>query len=221
MVGENTTLMVQVAGETKFAPHDPPVAALANGPVKARALKKNVPLPVAVTVTGCDALVVPSVVEPNVSEVGETLTVRAAEPVPVPESATGEPVTGTLAVMVAVPLAAPVAVGVNTTLMVQVVAAARVATQVPPAAPAGLENGAVTTTAMVVAPAVPVLLSVSVLAALVVPTLMEPKANGPPVTLRVAVAVPVPNSTAPGSKVVSPAASGLLLPKKSVAGTRP
>ena len=51
---------------------------------------------------------------------------------PVPVSDTGDPVTITLAVMVAVPFADPSTVGENTTLMVQVDAAAKVAPQVPP-----------------------------------------------------------------------------------------
>jgi hypothetical protein len=78
-----------------------------------------------------------------------------------PESATGEPDTGTLAVKVAEPVAAPVAVGANATLTVQSVAAARVAPQFP--APAGnvpvltRTNGAVMATLMVVKVAVPVL----------------------------------------------------------------
>ena len=94
VVGENTTLMVQVAGATNVAPQVPPAAALANGAVKARVPKVNVPVPVAVTVTGCDGLVVPSAVEPNVSEVGATLTANVAA-TPVPLIATGAPVTVT------------------------------------------------------------------------------------------------------------------------------
>ena len=53
---------------------------------------------------------------------------------PVPLSATGEPVTGTLPVMVTVPFARPGgAVGENVTRMVQLAFAAKVAPQVPPA----------------------------------------------------------------------------------------
>jgi hypothetical protein len=60
---------------------------------------------------------------------------------PVPERRTGEPVTPTLALMVTEPVAAPTAVGENTTVMVQVPGAS-VPVQVPPA----LANGAVTAT---------------------------------------------------------------------------
>ena len=66
-----------------------------------------------------------------VHEVGVSVAARTSA-TPVPLSATGEPVTATLAKMLSVPDTAPVAVGVNTTLMVQVAPAARVAVQVPP-----------------------------------------------------------------------------------------
>src|SRR5271169_4143449 len=103
---------------------------------------------------------------------------------PVPLSATGEPVISTLAVTVTVPVAAPVTVGENTTVMVQVpVVVVRVAPQVPPA----LENGAVTTTVMPVRLAVPVLCRVRVCAALVVPIATFPNASGPPVMLPIGV----------------------------------
>ena len=63
--------------------------------------------------------------------------------------------------------------------------------------------------------------SVSVCAVLVVPVGTLPNANGPPVTLAIAVAAPEPwNSTAPGSKCVGDPGAGLVLPKKSVLGTR-
>jgi len=94
------------------------------------------------------------------------------------------------------------------------------AVQPPPAAPAGREKTALEKASAIPVPeAVPVLCSVSVSAALVVPSVTVPNANGPPVTLRTAVAAPVPlNSTAPGSKKEVSPVSGLGLPKKSVAG---
>ena len=120
--------------------------------------------------------------------------------IPVPVRPTGEPVTPTLAVMVAVPVEAPTAVGEKTTLMVQVAPPpASVAAQVPPAAPAGLENGAVTTTVIPVKVAVPVLCRVRVCAVLVVPTTSYRMRAGPPVTLAIAVVPPATNSTAPAS----------------------
>src|ERR1700688_3080424 len=82
---------------------------------------------------------------------------------PVPLSATGEPVTFTLAKMVSVPFTAPVAVGVNTTLMVQVVPGFKVVVQVPPAREkTGDENSSEISNPC----AVPVLCSVRVRAAL-------------------------------------------------------
>jgi hypothetical protein len=54
---------------------------------------------------------------------------------PVPVSVTGEPVIATLEVMVRVELTNPVAVGENTTLMVQLAPAASVAPHVPPPPP--------------------------------------------------------------------------------------
>jgi len=106
---------------------------------------------------------------PKDSELGVTEKVRVAA-APVPLSETGEPPTATLAAKVAVPVAAPTAVGVNTTLTVQLAPAAKVAVQVPPAAPVGLENRAVIVTPIPVAGAPPELISVRGWEALVVPT---------------------------------------------------
>ena len=132
---------------------------------------------------------------------------------PVPVRVTGEPVTATLAVIVAEPVAGVVDVGVNVTVMVQVPATGvRVAVQVPPA----LANGAVTTTVMPVKLAVPVLCRVRVCGALVVPTATPVNVKGPPVTLAMATEVPPPtNSTAPES--TAPFVF-LEVPKKSTAG---
>ena len=80
---------------------------------------------------------------------------------PVPVNATGEPVTGTLAVIAAVPVDAPVAVGENTTLIVQVAPAAKVVPQVPGVV-VDREKGAETATATVVAVTVPEFDSVKV-----------------------------------------------------------
>ena len=101
---------------------------------------------------------------------------------PVPFSVTGEPVTATLAAMVAVPGFAPGgATGEKTTGIVQVAPALRVAPQVPP----DREYGPVNVTAMPVNVAVPVLFRVSVCEALVVPSTTLPKFSGPPVTLAI------------------------------------
>jgi hypothetical protein len=139
--------------------------------------------------------------------------------VPVPLSETGEPVTFTLAKMVTFPLTAPIAVGVKTTVMVQVEPVFKVVPQVPPDCEKTVDEK---TGVMPVPGAVPVLCNVRVCAALVVPVDTLPNASGPPVTLSVATGAVEPNSTAPGSMWTGAASpgSGLKLPKKSVVGTR-
>jgi len=77
----------------------------------------------------------PKLTDPN--DLGFGVRVIAATPVP--ESPTGEPVTGTLALMVTVAFIAPVVLGWNTTLMVQLAPGNRGLVQLPPAAPAGRE----------------------------------------------------------------------------------
>src|SRR5271165_1195507 len=135
--------------------------------------------------------------------------IRSATPVPL--SATGEPVTGTLAKIVNVPVTAPSAVGVNTTLMVQVAPAAKVAVQVLLAAS---EKTADEKTASIpLAAPVPVLCSVRVRAAVGKPMPALPKASGPPVTLSIATGAAEPTSIAPGSKNPVSPGSGLRLPK--------
>jgi len=74
----------------------------------------------------------PLVAFPKLRDVG----VRAAlstGATPVPLSATGEPATVTLDVMVTAPVFEPVVVGENLTVIVQEAFAAKVAPQVPPA----------------------------------------------------------------------------------------
>ena len=122
---------------------------------------------------------------------------------PVPLRPTGEPLTATpVAAMVAVPAGAgPIAVGENTTLIEQLVPAARVVRQL--GAPAGKvpvlvrEKGAVIVTVIPVRVEPPVLCRVSICPTLVVLTAILPNANGPPVTM--AAAAPGWNSTAPAS----------------------
>jgi hypothetical protein len=121
--------------------------------------------------------------------------------------------------MVSVPVTAPVVAGVNTTLMVQVAPTFKVVPQVPPAVARANTDGE-KVSAILLAPAVPVLCRVRVLAALVVPTATLPKFSGPPVTLSIATGAWEPNSTAPGSKCASVPGSGLELPKISSLGTR-
>jgi hypothetical protein len=150
-------------------------------------------LPVLVTVRVRALLVVPTAQLPKANGFGVTVAVRIAA-VPVPVSVTGEPVTGTLAVMVSVPLYDCTAVGANVTLMVQVAPAAKVAPQFPPVRekPAGKAPRV-----MPVRVAPPVLLSVRS-SALVVVTTTLPNASGDGDTVAIAIAGAT-NSTAPTS----------------------
>jgi hypothetical protein len=216
--GANTTLMVQLAPTAKVAPHVPPAVPVgcensAVPPPKVKVPPARAELPEFVTVSVRALLVVPVAQLPKASGLGDTVAVWVTA-APVPLSETGEPATATLAVMVAVPVAAPVAVGVNTTLMVQVVVAAKVAPHVPPAAPVGLENGTLTATEIPVAPAVPVLDSVSCCEALVLPSTVLGNVRDVGATLRIAI-TGAWNSTAPASTALF---AFLELPKKSKLG---
>jgi hypothetical protein len=187
-----------------------PVVTREKGPApKVKVPPARAIVPVLVTVRLRALLVVPVAQLRKASGLGLTLALLA-EAIPVPVRVTGEPVTATFPVIVAVPDAAPVAVGENTTVMVQVAAGVSVALQVPP----DCENGAVTTTVIAVRLAPPVLCSVRVCAALVVPLGTLPNASGPPVTLATAVAGPT-YSTAPASTWLL---AFLALPKKSALG---
>jgi len=135
---------------------------------------------------------------------------------PVPDSATGDPVTGTLAAIDNVAGTETNAVGANTTLIVQLEAEAKVAPQVPPAPPAGREyRGDEKVKPMPVRVAPPVFWSVTVCAALFEPVATFPKASVVGVTFATAgPAVPV-NSTAPTSTELL---AFLSVPKKSSDG---
>lgn len=110
--GLNRTPIVQEAPTARAAVQVPPDRANdpATVPVGATVTAPNVnapparaTLPVLVTVTNLTLLVVPLSQLPKASEVGETVTVRAGT-APVPVRATGEPFTGTLDEIVAVPV---------------------------------------------------------------------------------------------------------------------
>ena len=148
-------------------------------------------LPVLVNVNVCVGHVPPTpenpVVHVRAADVVHEGGVSAAlitGAVPVPLSVTGEPVTGTSAGIVSVPLAAPDDVGVNTTLIVQVAPLFNVAPHVPLAfaLPVGREKPGLENTSVPRFDGMfPVLLSVRVCAGLVAPTAAV-KVNGPPVT---------------------------------------
>src|SRR5580692_9743193 len=89
-------------------------------------LRVSLPLLVRVKIwVGARSAPTPRVALPKLREAGDQTALRTSA-TPVPDNPTGEPVTVTLAVMVSVPATAPVAVGLNTTLMVQVEPAASV-----------------------------------------------------------------------------------------------
>jgi hypothetical protein len=126
MAGWITTPIVQVALAFKLnvavVGQDPIPAAVverANGALKATAMPVTWAVLVLVSVTcGCSVtLVVPTKASPKFSSpVGLTLRSTLT---PVPFSATGEPVTVLLAVIVTDPVTAPAAVGANCTMIVQ------------------------------------------------------------------------------------------------------
>jgi len=91
-VGENCTLIVQVAPDPSVVPQfAPPPPAREKGPVNVAVRPVNAAAVVLLNVRVWNALVVPVACAPKVSDAGVTVT--AAVPVPVPVSATGVPVT--------------------------------------------------------------------------------------------------------------------------------
>jgi hypothetical protein len=175
-------------------------------PAAAVFLKVTVPVPVPKFRIGVATVI----------DSGFGVTDTVAGTTPVPDRATGEPVTGTLAASVNVALTAPVAVGANTTLIVQLEADAKVTPQVPPAAPAGREyRGDEKVKPMPVSVEPPVFCSVTVFAALVEPVATFPKASVVGVTLATAGPAGPVNSTAPTSTALF---VFLGLSKKSLAG---
>lgn len=182
VVGAKTTLIVQFAPTPSVAPHVPGFAiGRENGcgvpPPNVNAPPAKAPDPVFVTVRVKAALVAPTVVFGNASDVGLTLAVKVAA-APVPVNCTGEPVMGALPVRVSDPLSGPEAVGVKTTPMVQFAPAARVVVQVPAAAPAAraymvVEKPRVRPVRL----APPELVRVRFLADVVLPTPTLPKAS--------------------------------------------
>jgi hypothetical protein len=185
--GVNVTLIVQlVFPAAKLAPQllvCPKSAGFA--PENPMLVISNEPLPegaVLVSVTVCGALDIFKLWL-KVRVGARVPVVDAAMPVPVTvvvtAAASPAPLTDTVAVRV------PVAVGLNTTLIVQVVPgpAAKVVPQVPPAVPPGRENSpavvvpvGVKVTVMAASCTVPVLVNVSACGALVVVSVWDGKA---------------------------------------------
>ena len=188
-VGVNVTLMVQLAPATTELPQ---VLVCAKSPlfvpVTTMLVRLSEALPVFESVTVCAVLVVPTVWLVKVSEEAERLTTGAEAAAPVPVRLTDCGLPEALSVMLKVPVRIPEAVGVNVTLMVQLAPAATELPQVSVSAKSPLAEILV-----IVKVAEPVLLSVTVCAALVVPTVWLAKVIEVAERLAVVVgAVPVP-----------------------------
>jgi hypothetical protein len=165
-VGLNVTLILQLAPANRLAPH---VVVRAKSvlftPATTMLVMVKGPLPLLVSVTLLKLLVVPMSRVVKVSEVGDTVT--AEMPVPLRLTVCGLPAA--LSVIVTSPVLGPSAVGVNRTLMVQLEPAARVAPQVV-VREKSLALAPVITMLEMVKTALPMFLTVTELAALVVPT---------------------------------------------------
>jgi hypothetical protein len=167
-VGLNVTLIVQLLPAATLAPHVLPCA-------KSPAFVPVTPMldiasglpPLLLSVTVCAALVLPTDCVPKLKLLAERLTVGGvATPVPVSETVCGLPVASSVIVTAATRL--PAAVGLNVTLIVQLAPPATLAPHVfvsekspafvPVIAMLVIDNGP------------PLLLSVTVCAALVLPT---------------------------------------------------
>jgi hypothetical protein len=140
MLGENVTLIVQLASGFRVAPQ-PPVCAvvwlnwLALAPPRVMLDMPKGAVPVFLTVTVCNALVV-FIAELNVSAAGEKFAIGM---IPVPLNATVRGLPGSAAVIVRVPASGPLTVGANLTLIVQLLPPARLGVQFWPSEKFGLE----------------------------------------------------------------------------------
>ena len=113
-VGEKVTLMTQFAPTPRL---DPQVLICAKLPVTTILEMVNAAVPVLVTVTACDALVVPTGWLGKVRLVSDKLTTGAGRPFPARTIVCG--LSGALSVMATEPYRLPGAVGVKVRLMVQ------------------------------------------------------------------------------------------------------
>jgi hypothetical protein len=163
VVGLKVTLMPQLAPAATEAPH---VLVSAKSPLAVMLVIVNAALPVLVSVTVCAALVVPMVWLAKVSEVGEKLTAGAGTAAPVPVSVAVCGLPAVLSTMLNVPVRVPAAVGLKVTLIVQLAPAATEVPQVSLSAKSPVAEMLVMLKAML-----PVLDSITLCAALVVPTI--------------------------------------------------
>src|SRR5713226_4780622 len=160
-VGVNVTLMVQFAPAVTELPQ---LLVWAKSPLAETLVRFSEALPVLESVTDCAALVVPTGWLAKVSEEAERLTTGAEAAAPVPVRLTDCGLPEALSAMLKLPVRVPDAVGVNVTLMLQLAPAATELPQVFVSTKSPLAAILV-----IVRAALPVLDSVTVCAALVVP----------------------------------------------------
>jgi hypothetical protein len=169
-----------------------PAAAMPKGPEVAIALMVRLAVPLFVSVTVCDALVVPTTWEvAKVTLVGARVAMGAATPVPLKEIVCVLLAAGALSVKVTEPTALPATVGVKTTLTVHMPWGATGEVQVLVSCCA---KGAVATTEATVRFAVPVLVTVTIWAALLVPRATLPKVRLVAESNTAGAPTPVPDS---------------------------
>ena len=116
-------MTVQVALRARLVPQ---LLVCAKSPLALMLEMLAAAVPVFETVTGCEALLLPSTCAEKVSALLDT-PMTGAVPVPVRETVCG--LFAALSVMVSMPLRVPLAVGVKVTLTVQVVLGARLVPQ--------------------------------------------------------------------------------------------
>jgi hypothetical protein len=173
VVGENVTLMMQLVATARV---EEQVFVWAKSPVTAMLAIFSVAVPLLLRVTFFAALVVVSLTEPQMSEVDES---EATGPIPVPDRETEGAVPPALVFTVTLPVRAPRAVGVKVTLMVQEAFVASVLDPVGQLLNWAKSPTLVPLSAMLLmlSGAAPVLVTVIVCAAVVVPTNWLPKAR--------------------------------------------
>jgi hypothetical protein len=176
-------LPLQVLAET--------MKSLALAPVMAAALTVNGAVPELVTVTICVAVVVPTFVAANVSDIGDSVTPGSAAATPVPVSVIIRGLSAALSVRVMVAARALVAVAVKVAEIVQVEFAAKLLPQVLVEAKSPGLVPARTMLVMVNGP-VPELVTVTNCAAEATPTVPFPSARVFADSVSVGTATPVP-----------------------------
>jgi hypothetical protein len=205
-VGLKVTLMLQLA---PAATELPQLSVSAKSPLAEILVIVKLTVPVLVSVTVCAALVVPTVWLANVNEEAERLTVVVgAVPVPVRLTVCGLPEA--LSVMLKVPVRVPEAVGVKVMLMVQLAPAATELPQLSVSAKSPLGEILV-----IVRAALPVLDSITVCAALVVPTVWLAKVSEEAERLTAGAGFELPKNSVISGAVAAPPNPLKLAPSNS------